>query len=119
MPLRPDPRLAVAVSIRRRKRMTRKLLALISVLAGTALTHEALAVPFFFTTGSPDNLMASVSRPADPGRTEIESADDFTIAATTTLTGATFTGLISGNATPLDVSVSIYRVFPNDSDTVR
>jgi hypothetical protein len=57
------------------------------------------------------------------GKSEIESADDFvTTGVQTTLTSATFTGLLTGGATTADVgvvTVEIYRVFPNDSDVAR
>jgi hypothetical protein len=48
---------------------------------------------------------------------EIEAADDFILTASTTITGATFTGLLfhGGHGEIRDVVVEIYRVFPNDS----
>ncbi len=77
------------------------------------------ADPFFFSTGNPNNLMATASRP-DVGAFEIESADDFVLTHSTTITSATFTGLIvsSGPAVPTlgQIVVEIYRVFPTDSD---
>jgi len=82
----------------------------------------ALAAPFDFSTGSPDGLMATASRPDSPGKIEIESADDFILASQTRIDHATFTGLLP-SGTPLSnvgaVGVEIYRVFPKDSDTVR
>jgi hypothetical protein len=53
---------------------------------------------------------------------EFESADDFALTTPTVIRHATFTGLLTGGATPRDVSnvdVEIYRVFPLDSDTTR
>ena len=51
-----------------------------------------------------------------------KSADDFILGTHTSITGATFTGLLTGRA-PLssvgEVRVEIYRVFPNDSDVGR
>jgi len=80
------------------------------------------ADPFFFSTGNPNNLMATASRP-DVGAFEIESADDFVLTHSTTITSATFTGLIvsSGPAVPTlgQIVVEIYRVFPKDSDVGR
>jgi len=80
------------------------------------------ADPFFFSTGNPNNLMATASRP-DVGAFEIESADDFVLTHSTTITSATFTGLIvsSGPAVPTlgQIVVEIYRVFPTDSDVGR
>ena len=43
----------------------------------------AAAAPYFFTTGSPDGLMATASRAASNGTIEIESADDFILNAPT------------------------------------
>ena len=67
--------------------------------------------------------MASASRPESAGKFEIESADDFvTTAGQTSLTSATFTGLLTGGATTTNVgtvTVEIYRVFPKDSDVGR
>ena len=74
-----------------------------------------------FSTGDPDGKIATASRPADPGKFEIESADDFVLTRTTSITSATFTGLVSG--APVsdigEVRVEIYRVFPADSDVGR
>src|SRR5262249_31283687 len=53
---------------------------------------------------------------------EFESADDFALTTETRIKHASFTGLLTGGATPKDVSnlvVEIYRVFPNDSDVGR
>ena len=77
------------------------------------------AAPFLFSTGNPDGLIATASRPSSSGKFEIESADDFSLTSATTLTSATFTGLLTGNASVGQVRVEIYRVFPNDSDVGR
>lgn len=76
------------------------------------------AGPFFFSTGNVNNLMGMASRPDASGKTEIEAADDFVLTDPTTITGGTFTGLLSGSVavpTVQDVLVEIYRVFPLDS----
>ena len=89
------------------------------VLGGSIVAAlPASADPFFFSTGAPDGLLASASRPDSPGKLEIETGDDFVLTGQTHLTNATFTGLI-----PLGVSLSsvnqviveVYRVFPKDS----
>src|SRR6202022_3766953 len=52
------------------------------------------------------------------GKIEIESADDFTLTGSTAINSATFTGLLTGGATPANVGevrVEIYPVFPKDS----
>jgi len=103
--------------------MTTTQSTMLSIALGLALVAiasvPAAGTPFTFSNGSPDGLMAMASR---PGVSEIEAADDFAVTGPTTLTGATFTGLIPAG-TPLtnitEVVVEIYRVFPNDSDQTR
>ncbi len=87
-------------------------------LLGLFPTVSAAAeTPFFFSTGDPDGKMATATRP-DTGPFEIELADDFVLTKTTSITSATFTGLLPA-AAPLsdigEVVVEIYRVFPKDS----
>jgi hypothetical protein len=90
-----------------------------------ALSNRASADPFFFSTGNPDGKMASLSRIAGPLGLETETADDFaTTASKTTITDATFTGLLVGGATPTNINnnsveIELYHVFPIDSDTTR
>jgi hypothetical protein len=79
----------------------------------------ASPTPVFFSTGNPDGSVATASRPGVNGAFEIESADDFFLNAATTLTSATFTGLVPTNSRPSDVVVEIYRVFPNNSKIGR
>ena len=88
------------------------------MLTGAA---AASADPFFFSTGAPDGRMATASRPESRGKIEIESADDFVLAAETHLDQVNFTGLIftGGPGEIRQVRVEIYRVFPNDSDVSR
>jgi hypothetical protein len=89
------------------------------LLAATALVGPARADNmFFFSTGDPDGKMAMASRPGSAGKLEIEAADDFVLTSTTSITSATFTGLLPTNASLqdiVDVRIEIYRVFPNDS----
>jgi hypothetical protein len=96
---------------------------LIGVSACVALTGVVSATPaaadtFFFSTGSPDGLMATLSRTASAGKLETETADDFVTTAPTVITSATFIGLFVGGATPAnvrDVEIELYHVFPIDS----
>jgi hypothetical protein len=90
-----------------------------AVLIGLLTTMPAAATPFFFSTGDPDGKMATASRPGTAGKIEIESGDDFVLTSATAITSATFTGLLTGNATVGEVRVEIYRVFPNDSNVAR
>jgi hypothetical protein len=74
--------------------------------------------PFFFSTGSPDGQIATLSRTASTGKLETETADDFVTTAPTNITDATFIGLLVGGATTAsvrDVEIELYHVFPIDS----
>ncbi|HEV3164536.1 MAG TPA: PEP-CTERM sorting domain-containing protein [Isosphaeraceae bacterium] len=89
-----------------------------ALLVSLMIAAPASADVFTFSTNGPDGLMAMASRPSDAGKVEIEAADDFIVNSPVQINGATFTGLLTGNATPADVSrviVEIYRVFPKDS----
>ena len=93
--------------------------AIPAFLIGLLPALPAAATQFFFTTGSPDGKIATATRP-DTGAFEIESADDFVLTSPTSITSATFTGLLTGaNPTIGQVVVEIYRVFPNDSNVGR
>ena len=92
-----------------------------TVLIAVALAAAAMAGTIA-NNGNVDGLIAVGSRPGVGGKIEIEAADDFIIGASTqnTITHATFTGLLTGGATPAnigEVAVEIYRVFSNDSVT--
>jgi hypothetical protein len=95
------------------------------IFAVVAMPLPAMADAFSFSTGSPDGLMATATRPdtpGTPGKFEIESADDFALTAQTSITGATFTGLLTGGSTTANIGqvvVEIYQVFPNGSDVGR
>src|SRR5262245_22995397 len=80
----------------------------------------AAAGTFTFSPCAPDGRIATASRPGTGAPFEIESADDFTLTSQTTITSATFTGLLTGT-TPIvgEVVVEIYRIFPKDSDATR
>jgi len=96
-------------------------LAVSAVSIGLFTALPAVAEPFSFSTGNPDGLMATASRPTSAGKVEIESADDFALTNPTRITSATFTGLLTG-APPSsigNVRVEIYSVFPNNSDVGR
>jgi hypothetical protein len=83
------------------------------------LPASATPAPFFFSTGNPDGLVATVTRPGTASAFEIESADDFVLTNPTTLTSATFAGLVPAGSTPTDVVVEIYGVFPQASNVGR
>ena len=88
--------------------------AFLGLLAAT----PGLAASFTFDNGPPDGLIATLSRPAGAGHIQTETADDFTLGAATSLTSATFTGLLPAG-TPLanitNVEIEFYHLFPVDS----
>jgi hypothetical protein len=84
------------------------------------LTISSNASPIIFSTGATNNEMAAASRPGTSSGFEIETADDFFLTNETLVTGATFTGLITGtNPTIGSVQAQIYNIFPLDSNTTR
>jgi hypothetical protein len=94
------------------------LAALAASAASAASAISATLDVFHFQTDPPDGQMAAASRPATTGKIAIEAADDFVLASPTSITSATFTGLLTGGAAPADVTevvVEIYRLFPLDS----
>ena len=102
--------------------MTDARLAITLSLLGCLYAMPAAADTTFFSTGDPDGKIATANRPDTAGKFEIELADDFILTKSTSITDATFTGLLSGGAAISDIGevrVEIYRVFPNDSDVGR
>jgi hypothetical protein len=96
--------------------------AAISGLALFALAAEPSAASFSFSTGDPDGKLATLTRPASPGKTQTETADDFILTQSVVISQATFTGLIpvgTPAASVANVEIEIYHVFPSDSDTNR
>ena len=92
---------------------------LIGLISAALIIPPAAATSLLFSTGDPNGLMASASRPGGGATFEIETADDFVLLSQTSITSATFTGLIPSQASVQDVVVEIYRVFPKDSDVTR
>jgi hypothetical protein len=87
-------------------------------LALALAASQASADVFFFSTGNPDGKMATLSRPASPGKLQTETADDFATTQSVVITHATFTGLLPAGSSLdniSDVEVEIYHVFPHDS----
>jgi hypothetical protein len=65
-------------------------------MAAAMAVMALLATPvsagsFFFTTGDPDGLIATATRPSSAGKIEIETGDDFVLTSATKLTSAAFT----------------------------
>jgi hypothetical protein len=90
------------------------VLGLAALLAAPAVANQ-----FSFSTGNPDGLMATATRPSTAGKFEIETGDDFVLTSQTVINSATFVGLLTNGATVGQVRVEIYRVFPKDSDVGR
>jgi hypothetical protein len=97
-------------------RSTPKLFLVCAMATGFAANLPADS--FSFSTGTPDGLIATGSRPSGPGGIEIESADDFILDFQTSINHATFYGLLPAGASISDITqvrAEIYRVFPKDS----
>ena len=80
--------------------------------------YPAFADSTVYNNLTPNDLMAMASRPGSPGVLEIEAADDFVLTQDTTITSGSFVGLFAGgtgSTSIADVTVEIYRVFPQDS----
>jgi len=102
---------------RRERRALKPPIVGLATLLGFPI-QPAAADSFFFSTGNPNGLIATLSRTASTGKLETETADDFITTAPTVITSATFTGLLIGGATPAnvsDVEIELYHVFPVDS----
>jgi hypothetical protein len=87
-------------------------------LAVTLVTTAAAGPVTVFSTGSPDRLIATLSRPAGAGALETETADDFILGQNALVSGATFIGLLPSGAllsSVNQVEIELYHVFPVDS----
>src|SRR6516164_9228050 len=99
-----------------KRRLIITCIATMSLAIFTAI--PAFADSFTFSTGSPDGLIATLSRVASPGKLETETADDFVTTQVTILNSATFIGLLpSGTALSAvtQVEIELYHIFPIDS----
>src|SRR5215469_12207236 len=102
--------------------MDKSVLAVVMFSVMAWLTTPALAAPFSFSTGNPDGRLGALSQPAGDGSLETETADDFILADTTVIEGATSSGLISQSASQQDITnveVELYHVLPLDSVNVN
>jgi len=95
---------------------------LTALAAASSFAGSAIAATVYDNL-TPNGNIAVATRPGVGQSLEIETADDFLLGASTSITSASFIGLIqpgsSGPADILDVVAEIYRVFPNDSDANR
>ena len=97
----------------------RKVFGCAAMMASVLLIAQlATAETFSFTPGEPDGKVGALSRPASPGKTETETADDFVLHQTTIINKATIRGLLPADTdlTKIqDVEVEVYHAFPFDS----
>jgi hypothetical protein len=98
--------------------MTHARLMIPLSLFASLFALPAAADPFSFSTGIPDGRIGTLSRPASASGIQTETADDFILGHATSITNATFYGLIP-TGTPLssisEVEIEFYHVFPGDS----
>ena len=80
--------------MRRHRRNAFIALVGLGLVASGVFASPAAALPFSFSTGAPDGQMAMGSRPGSESAVEIEAGDDFPLDSPTSLTSATFTGLL-------------------------
>src|SRR3984893_6368811 len=93
-----------------------------AVTFAAVIPLTATADPFVFSTGNPDGLMATATRPSSPGKFEIETGDDFGLSQQTVITTGALTGPIPLGVSTSDIQnvvVEVYRVFPADSNVGR
>src|SRR5215831_8371496 len=90
----------IAMTVPRRIVISRGGLIGAALVMTACLATPIWASPFFFSTGSPNGLLAALSRRPSPGKVETETADDFLLQETTVITQATIFGLIPAG-TPL------------------
>jgi hypothetical protein len=86
--------------------------------AAMVVSLPAVASSFTFSTGSPNGLIGTLSAPGGGGASQAETADDFILSQPTSITQATFTGLIPLGASLssiTNVEIEFYHVFPKDS----
>jgi len=90
------------------------LIVLACVIAFVLPARAAL----LFSTGTPDGLIGTLSRPSGTGLLETETADDFVLGQTSFVRQATFIGLIPTGALLSSISrveIEFYHVFPVNS----
>jgi hypothetical protein len=95
--------------------MTRPIVAVGIAVVLCMFALPANADTVVFSTGSPNGLIATASRPSSAGKIEIETADDFVLTQTTSITGGSFIGLVPTGSTIVGVTIEFYHVFPVDS----
>jgi hypothetical protein len=98
------------------KRLIVTCITMVSIAIFFAM--PAAADTFDFSTGNPNGLIGTLSRPASAGLIQTETADDFILNHGTMINQATFTGLLPAGASLSsisDVEIEFYNVFPTAS----
>jgi hypothetical protein len=107
---------------KKEKRMKFELKAVLVVSLGAMLASPGFGATIYNNL-TPNNLIATATRPDSSGGFEIEAGDDFFLGSQTSINSASFVGLIvpgpSGTPSISEVVAEIYRVFPADSNTTR
>jgi len=103
-----------------RKATALNVLAILGLAVVSAMPVRAGVL---YNNLTPNNLMGIASRPG-PAGFEIEAADDFVLGSRSFVNSASFIGIFvpgpnGGLPSVSDVLIEMYRVFPNDSNTVR
>lgn len=96
----------------------RRFAILFSVVLLFAYAAPSKADTVVASTGLPDGKIGTASQPSSAGQLEIETADDFLLTQSTSITGGTFYGLLPSSVNVSDVAavtIEFYRVFPLDS----
>jgi hypothetical protein len=102
--------------------MFRVSLVVAIVMVTVSVAGLSWADPFSFSTNSSDGRLGALSQPPNSGALETETADDFLLAETTSITEATIVGLVptgTSLANIRNVEIEIYHVSPKDSDVAR
>lgn len=93
-----------------------KGLAVVALLLASVANAQQTVI---FSTGNPDGRVGMASRPAGVFGSAREAADDFLLLQNTSITNATFAGLLPTGSTAANITgltIEMYRVFPLDSN---
>ena len=88
------------------------------VAMGLLLTLPMYGGTILYNNLTPNDSIG-FSSSVQAGSKSTEAADDFLLTQNSKITGASFIGIMPAGVAPLDVTIEIYRVFPQDSDAVR
>jgi len=95
--------------------MTRAISFLVAVLAFLFLTAPVTATPFFFSTGDPDRENGDRVTSGECGQVRDRIGRRLRPHWPTSITSATFTGLLTGGTTPANIGEVPRRDLPGVS----